>query len=69
MSDLADEAQQKLEVIQDSVIDNIRAKSLVLEVQPTGYCLFCAADTPNGARWCDAFCRDGWAERKKNAKL
>jgi hypothetical protein len=30
----------------------------------TGECLFCGAGLPDGRRWCDADCRDGWAREQ-----
>jgi predicted nucleic acid-binding Zn ribbon protein len=70
MADQVDLAQQQVDHIVSSYIQNIRAQSRVLEAQPTGFCLFCEADVANDSRWCDAYCRDRWeAEREKDAKL
>jgi predicted nucleic acid-binding Zn ribbon protein len=68
MPDLAD-AAQAMEGAVDDHIDAIRAQSAVLEVQPTGFCLFCE-EVIGTSRWCDAACRDMWEkEREKHAKL
>jgi predicted nucleic acid-binding Zn ribbon protein len=69
MPDLADAAQQLDDVVIDQ-IEMIRARSTVLEVQATGFCLSCDAEVSNDSRWCNAECRDRWAdERKHREKL
>ena len=36
----------------------------VPEAEATGECLFCTEELPEGRRWCDADCRDGWQKLK-----
>lgn len=56
MADDADLAQQHAE----------RFEELRRKVKPkggpiaTGECLYCSAALKDGARWCDASCRDDW---------
>jgi hypothetical protein len=70
MPDQVDVVQLLVDDAVTSRVENIRARSAVLEVQPTGVCLFCEAEVANDSRWCDAFCRDRWAdERKRREKL
>ena len=33
----------------------------------TGQCLYCDASVPEGHRWCDADCRDGWQRENERS--
>jgi predicted nucleic acid-binding Zn ribbon protein len=64
-----DVVQDQLEKAAAKNVQVIRAQSAVLEVEPTGFCLFCE-EVVGTTRWCGALCRDLWErDRKKHAKL
>ena len=59
MPDPADHAEALEQLERETAIRNARAKA-TLTLPPRATCLNCDAPTKNGARWCDAECRDDY---------
>lgn len=67
MADAADKAQKRIDEAAELALDEIRANAGRLEAEATGYCLNCGHELDHGLRWCDARCRDEWAEERERA--
>lgn len=61
--DIIDRAQQEMEAY-----ERFRSTYKRIEVEETGYCLFCGEPLPKGKRWCDADCRDQWEKERRKSK-
>lgn len=62
MMDIIDRANEIAAIAVDAKIS--LSHSAPDEVEPVGVCLNCAAQVPDGLRWCDADCRDDWQARR-----
>lgn len=66
MADIADIANDTVELVDGARIAAVRSLSGVQQVLPTGVCLFCdGLLTKPTTRWCDAQCRDDWELERK----
>lgn len=54
MSDIIDDANHQAELALQFQLRNRRTEGPAA----TGFCLFCTTPLSEGARWCDAGCRD-----------
>lgn len=61
MSDDADRADETLEFLLSL---ELRKAQHCAHPEATGTCLNCGAFVTDGARWCDADCRDDWERRQ-----
>ena len=60
MSDDIDVCRDLAAIEDEYIIENVRRKAALIEVQPTGNCLACGEPLKESARWCNADCRDDW---------
>lgn len=56
MADDADRADREVEC----ALNEALRKRLPEGPAANGYCHYCDEDLPDGMRWCDSECRDGW---------
>lgn len=63
MADEFDQATDREEKDREMLLNIARAKAQQ-PILPSEVCLYCGEDTQNGARWCDADCRDLWEQRR-----
>ncbi|MDR3087856.1 MAG: hypothetical protein LBU45_07920 [Azoarcus sp.] len=61
MSDIADIAQRKIEMIAAADL----AKRKPRGPEPIGACHYCGEPLQPGRRWCDADCRDDWENEQQ----
>jgi hypothetical protein len=47
----------------DNQVANIQSQ--IKPIEPSETCLQCEEPTLNGARWCDAACRDDWQKEQR----
>ena len=62
MSDEVDVSNDKWDWFVSMMVSSARHRTT--EAEATGECLFCSEELPEGRRWCDADCRDGWQKLK-----
>jgi len=60
--DEADRAERQEQMARDAAL---KVRRPVPSVEANGECHHCGDIVPDGVRWCDAGCRDGWERRKK----
>lgn len=59
-----DEADIAQPLIEARIEAGIKAASEAKWLEATGRCLNCGEELADGARWCDADCRDDWQRRE-----
>lgn len=59
-----DEADIAQPLIEARIEAGIKAASEAKGPEATGHCLNCGEELADGARWCDADCRDDWQKRE-----
>jgi hypothetical protein len=62
MSDEVDVSNDRWDMFVSMMINS--AGSGAPEAEAIGECLYCSEELPEGRRWCDADCRDGWQKLK-----
>lgn len=58
MADEVDRANDIVAMMAEAAVADI-CRALPA-AKPTGFCLWCGHVVTDGARWCDAECRDDW---------
>lgn len=66
MADIIDHANDWVEQCAEIAQKDIRNRPM--EANSTGYCLYCEEVVPQGKRWCDGDCRDGWERDRRRKK-
>jgi hypothetical protein len=65
MSDVVDTANALAEMHRELALDELRKKADAVDVEPTGWCLYCGETVSSSRRWCDAAHRDAWEKERK----
>lgn len=60
MADEIDRANDVVARMADAAVAEICRAASTPAALPTGFCLWCGLVVTDGARWCDAECRDDW---------
>jgi len=63
MPDIADRANDLVEMIDEMALKKVRSK--LRKAEFLGYCLTCEAEVKEPRRWCDADCRDLWEKERR----
>jgi hypothetical protein len=65
MADIADVAQENMELAEALGMQIVHEMSKLKEVEATGACLWCDEHLPETSkRWCDSTCRDEWQKER-----
>lgn len=66
MADFIDDANETAELFLQAALRKSQGKGKA--PLATGFCLNCQEKLAEGARWCDADCREDWEKRGRNVK-
>lgn len=67
MTDIIDMASDREQLDRENALRATRRAAEREKLPDTGQCHYCGEETPQGFRFCDSDCRDGW-QREQAAK-